>query len=555
MRIAVIGSGFGGLSAAIRLQAQGHDVSIFEKLDQPGGRAYVFKQDGFTFDAGPTIITAPWLIDEMFALTGRTTQDYVSLVKLDPFYNIRFEDGSVFRYNGDREALVQQVREFSPDDVDGYLRFREKCWEIFNVGMPLIDKPFNTIGSMLKVIPALVRLRSDRSVARLAEHFMKDERLRQVFSFHPLLVGGNPFQASSMYALIHKLEQQWGVLFAMGGTGALVRGLVQAFQDLGGHIRFESEIAEITLDVGRKRTTGVRLTSGESFAADAVVCNGDISQSYRTLLPAAARPAMSDAKIARYRHSMSLFVIYFGTDRKYDNMAHHEILMGPRYRELLRDIFDRKKSPWFREEFVDLRAGDALSLPLDDGCAGVTAQNCLFNIFQSGDLARALGEIYRVLQPRGRFVTSDPVAPCELPAHLRNDARLRAMCLSGSITLDQYLAAMVAVGFGTLEVRARRPYRVLDPARYGVDQTILLESVEVAAIKDPIPDDGPCIFTGRTAIYFGPEDAYDDGAGHVLSSDMPLSVCEKTAAKLQRLERNDLLITAPTWFYDGGGCC
>ena len=342
MRIAVIGSGFGGLSAAIRLQAQGHDVSIFEKLDQPGGRAYVFKQDGFTFDAGPTIITAPWLIDEMFALTGRTTQNYVSLVMLDPFYNIRFEDGSVFRYNGDREALVQQVREFSPDDVDGYLRFREKCWEIFNVGMPLIDKPFNTIGSMLKVIPALVRLRSDRSVARLAEHFMKDERLRQVFSFHPLLVGGNPFQASSMYALIHKLEQQWGVLFAMGGTGALVRGLVQAFQDLGGHIRFESEIAEITLDVGRKRTTGVRLTSGESFAADAVVCNGDISQSYRTLLPAAARPAMSDAKIARYRHSMSLFVIYFGTDRKYDNMAHHEILMGPRYRELLRDIFDRK---------------------------------------------------------------------------------------------------------------------------------------------------------------------------------------------------------------------
>ena len=170
-------------------------------------------------------------------------------------------------------------------------------------------------------------------------------------------------------------------------------------------------------------------------------------------------------------------------------------------------------------------------------------------------MSRALGEIYRILQPQGRFVTSDPVAPCELPAHLRNDVRLRAMCLSGSITLDQYLAAMVAVGFGTLEVRARRPYRVLDRARYGVAQTILLESVEVAAIKDPIPADGPCIFTGRTAIYFGPDGSFDDGAGHVLSTDAPLAVCDKTAAKLGQLGRDDLLVTEPTWFYDGGGCC
>lgn len=342
MRIVVIGSGFGGLSAAIRLQAQGHDVTIVEKLDKAGGRAYVFEQDGFTFDAGPTIITAPWSIHELFELAGRRTDDYVKLVLLDPFYNIRFEDGSVFHYNADREALIRQVREFSPGDVDGYLRFVERGKEIFKAGMALIDKPFHKPLSMLKVAPDLMRLRADRSVADYAAKFMKDERLRQVFSFHPLLVGGNPFRASSIYALIHTLEQEWGVWFAMGGTGALVRGLVQLFQDLGGTIRFESEVREITMHAGNKRASGVRLVDGEYITADSVVCNSDVAQAYRTLVPAAARPSMSDAKIARYRFSMSLFVIYFGTDRKYENVAHHEILMGPRYRELLEDIFERK---------------------------------------------------------------------------------------------------------------------------------------------------------------------------------------------------------------------
>ena len=342
MRIIVIGSGFGGLAAAIRLQAQGHDVTLVEKLDKPGGRAYVFEQDGFTFDAGPTIITAPWLLDELFALTGRATEDYVKLVALDPFYNIRFEDGSVFHYNGDREALVRQVAAFNPDDVGGYLRFRQKAWEIFNVGMPLIDKPFLTLGSMARALPDLVRTRADKSVAALAEQHIRDPRLRQVFSFHPLLVGGNPYRASSMYALIHKLEQQWGVLFAMGGTGALVRGFVQAFEDLGGTIRYDSEVAEILLAPGAQRAAGVRLVDGERLAADAVVCNGDVIEAHRRLLPAAARPSMSDARMARLKLSMSLFVIYFVTSRQYPDIAHHEILMGPRYRELLEDIFERK---------------------------------------------------------------------------------------------------------------------------------------------------------------------------------------------------------------------
>ncbi|MES2524387.1 MAG: phytoene desaturase [Gemmatimonadota bacterium] len=342
MRIVVIGSGFGGLAAAIRLQAQGHDVTIVEKLDKAGGRAYVFEQDGFTYDAGPTIITAPWLIHELFELAGRKTEDYVQLVLLDPFYNIRFEDGSVFHYNADREALIRQVREFSPDDVEGYKRYVERGKEIFKAGMALIDKPFHKPLSMLNVLPDLVRLRADRSVAAYAGTFMKDERLRQVFSFHPLLVGGNPFRASSIYALIHTLEQQWGVWFAMGGTGALVRGLVRLFEDLGGTIRFETEVSEVTMDPASKRATGVRTTAGESIHADSVVCNGDVAQAYRTLVAPQYRPSMGDRKIARYRYSMSLFVIYFGTDIQYPDVAHHEILMGPRYRELLEDIFERK---------------------------------------------------------------------------------------------------------------------------------------------------------------------------------------------------------------------
>lgn len=212
-------------------------------------------------------------------------------------------------------------------------------------------------------------------------------------------------------------------------------------------------------------------------------------------------------------------------------------------------------NPWFREDFVDIREGDALSLPLDDSTADVTAQNCLFNIFRTGELRKALDEIHRVLRPHGRFVSSDPVAPCELPLHLQDDDRLRAMCLSGSITYERYIATLVEVGFGTVEVRARRPYRVLDPARFGVERPLLLESIEVAAIKDPMPDDGACVFTGRSAIYFGSDEAFDDGKGHLLSRDAPLAVCDKTARALEARGRADLMVTPSTWFYDGGGCC
>ncbi len=342
MRIIVIGSGFGGLAAAIRLRAQGHEVTVLEQRDKPGGRAYVWKQDGFTFDAGPTIVTAPWLIDDLFALGGKKTADYVKLIPIDPFYNVRFEDGSVFHYNGTREDVLAQVRKFNPDDVEGYKRFLKKAERIFKTGFDLIDKPFSTFSSMFKVLPDLIRLRSDKSVAKFAFEHLKDDRLRQVFSFHPLLVGGNPFHTTSIYALIHHLEQKWGVWFAMGGTGALVQAFVEYFQDLGGKLVLNTAVEEILVDDRSNRATGVRLADGTVMQADAVVSNGDVATTYLKLIPSRYRKKYTDRKVKGMNYSMSLFVIYFGTDRKYENMAHHEIIMGPRYRGLLEDIFTNK---------------------------------------------------------------------------------------------------------------------------------------------------------------------------------------------------------------------
>ena len=342
MRVVVIGSGFGGLAAAIRLQQQGHEVTIVEKRDKPGGRAYVYRQDGFTFDGGPTIITAPWLIHELFERSGRRTDDYVRLVPIDPFYNIRFDDGSVFRYSGDRAAVIEQIRQFNPGDVAGYRRFAEATEQIFTAGMALIDTPFDRLTDMLKVLPDLVRLRAHRSVASFVNSYIEDPRLRQVFSFHPLLVGGNPFQSTSIYALIHTLEQRWGVWFAMGGTGALIAALVRLFGEEGGVLQLGAEVAAIEVDPGTRRATGVRLADGTVLAADAVVSNGDVARTYMDLVPAALRRKNTDARMERLRYSMSLVVIYFGTDRTYDDVAHHEILMGPRYEGLLENIFTDK---------------------------------------------------------------------------------------------------------------------------------------------------------------------------------------------------------------------
>ncbi|REJ79149.1 MAG: phytoene desaturase [Acidobacteria bacterium] len=340
MKILVIGSGFGGLSAAIRLQAQGHSVTIVEKLDKIGGRAYVFEQDGFKFDAGPTIITAPWLIDELFELGGKQTSDYVELRKLDPFYNIRWEDGSVFHYNDDKERLRSEILKFDPDGLPGYERFAKELEDIYKVGFDLIDQPFLSVWDMVKVLPQMMRLRSDRSVYGFSARYFKDERLKQAFSFHPLLIGGNPFTATSIYAMIHELEQKFGVWFAMGGTGALVSSLGELFTEIGGEILLNSEVAKIITDSGRAK--GLMLTDGSVMKADAVVSNSDIASTYLDLVPGEDRKKYTDRKINGMNYSMSLFVAYFGTDRKYEDIAHHEILMGPRYRELLNDIFNAK---------------------------------------------------------------------------------------------------------------------------------------------------------------------------------------------------------------------
>ncbi len=341
MKIVVIGSGLGGLSAAIRLQAQGHEVTIIEKRDKLGGRAYVYEQNGFKFDGGPTIITAPWLIDELFEIANRKTSQYVQLVKIDPFYNIRWEDGTIFNYNDDKANLIEQIRKINPNEIEGYHKFSKDLAEIYRVGFDLIDKPFNTIASMIKVVPQMVKLRSDRSVYKFASRYFKDERLRQAFSFHPLLIGGNPYTSTSIYAMIHKLEQEYGVWFAMGGTGALIRALGDLFLDIGGEVFLQAEVSEISIDKNG-RANGVKVKSGEFIEADAVVANSDVGTTYLNLVPKKVRRKYTDRKIHSMTYSMSLFVLYFGTNRKYENMAHHEILLGPRYKGLLDEIFVKK---------------------------------------------------------------------------------------------------------------------------------------------------------------------------------------------------------------------
>ncbi len=337
----VIGSGFGGLAAAVRLGARGYRVTVLEKLDAPGGRAYVYRQDGFTFDAGPTIVTAPFLFEELWQLCGRNLADDVELRPVSPFYRIRFDDGRNFDYTGDAAAMRAEVAKFAPADVAGYEKFMLASEAIFKVGFEQLGHvPFNSWADMARVLPAMLRLQSYRTVYSLVCKYVKHPDLRVVLSFHPLLVGGNPFSTTSIYTLIAFLERRWGVHFAMGGTGRLVHGLVGLLQGQGGTLRCNAEVAEIML-AGR-RAIGVRLSCGEQIAADIVVSNADSAWTYRHLLPAAARRRWTNGRIEKSRYSMGLFVWYFGTRRQYPEIAHHTILLGPRYRELLEDIFKNK---------------------------------------------------------------------------------------------------------------------------------------------------------------------------------------------------------------------
>jgi phytoene desaturase len=337
----VIGSGFGGLAAAIRLGARGYKVTVLERLAEAGGRASVFRQDGFTFDAGPTIITAPFLLEELWALAGRRFADDIDLRSVTPFYRIKFKDGSTFDCSGDADFMRDQVKRFAPADADGYEKFIRLSEDIYDIGFTrLAHKAFSSWVDMARILPDLVRLSGYRSVAGLVNRHIRDPRLRIALSFHPLLVGGSPLKASAIYCLILHLERKFGVHFPIGGTGALVTGMVGLIRGQGNVVRTNATVARIVVEDGKAR--GVVLEDGETIDADVVVSNACAGWTYQNLLGDVKRKHWTDRKIKKTKFSMGLFVWYFGTNRKFDAVPHHSILLGPRHDGLLRDIFDRK---------------------------------------------------------------------------------------------------------------------------------------------------------------------------------------------------------------------
>jgi phytoene desaturase len=343
----VIGAGFGGLALAIRLQAAGVQTTLLEKRDKPGGRAYVYQDQGFTFDAGPTVITDPSALEELFAAGGRRMADYVEMLPVTPFYRLCWEDGSHFDYANDQDLLDRQIHARNPRDVDGYRRFLAYSKAVFAEGyLKLGAVPFLTMRDMVAAGPQLAKLQAWRSVYGMVSRFIEDEQLRQAFSFHSLLVGGNPFATSSIYTLIHALEREWGVWFPRGGTGALVDGLVRYFRDLGGRIELDAPVARI--ETAGDRATGVRLADGTLFAADAVASNADVVHTYANLLDGHARGAAQAASLRKKRFSNSLFVLYFGLDKHHAQLRHHTVCFGPRYRGLIDEIF---KGPQLAEDF------------------------------------------------------------------------------------------------------------------------------------------------------------------------------------------------------------
>ncbi|GGY93352.1 phytoene desaturase [Pseudoduganella plicata] len=334
----VIGAGFGGLALAIRLQAGGVQTTLLEKRDKPGGRAYVYQDQGFTFDAGPTVITDPSAIEELFAAAGRKMSDYVEMLPVAPFYRLCWEDGSHFDYANDQEALDRQIHARNPADVQGYQRFLAYSKAVFDEGyLKLGAVPFLSFRDMISAGPQLARLEAWKSVYGIVSRFIADEQLRQAFSFHSLLVGGNPFATSSIYTLIHALERRWGVWFPRGGTGALVNGLVRLFQDIGGRIELNAPVAAI--DTRDGRASGVRLEDGRRFDADAVASNADVVHTYDKLLGHHPRGAAQSRALQKKRFSNSLFVLYFGLNQHHKQLQHHTVCFGPRYRELIQDIF------------------------------------------------------------------------------------------------------------------------------------------------------------------------------------------------------------------------
>ena len=339
----VIGSGFGGLALAIRLQSAGVQTTIVEARDKPGGRAYYWERDGHVFDGGPTVITDPDCLERLWKLSGQDIADDVTLVPVTPFYALDWPDGTRFDYSNDDEALFAQIAALNPADVDGYKRFLAYSAGVFEEGYrKLGTKAFESVGDMLKAAPALAKYQAWRSVYSIVSKFVAEEHLRQALSFHTLLVGGNPMTCSSIYALIHKLERDGGVWFAMGGTNRLVAAMVALFERLGGTIRLGDAVVAIETDADR--ATAVRTASGWRGEADAVATNGDVVASYGLIEGHRRGPSRVRA-LKRKRYSPSLFVLHFGVEGTYPDVPHHSILFGPRYEGLLGDIYDRGSLP------------------------------------------------------------------------------------------------------------------------------------------------------------------------------------------------------------------
>jgi len=338
--VAIIGAGFGGLALAIRLRSAGVPTGLFEKRDKPGGRAYVYEEEGFVFDAGPTVITAPNALEELFALSGRRMADYAELLPVEPWYRLSWESGFALDYGGDSERVAAQIALRNPADVEGYRRFLAFSQAVFEHGYRRLGHvPFPDWWSMARVLPDLARLESYRSVYAIVSRYFQDPELRQAFSFQTLLIGGNPFAVSSIYALIPALERAWGVHFPRGGTHALVRALVRLYEELGGELRLGCAVDEIRVRGGRVRA--VCTDDGCMTEVAAVASNADVVHTYGRLLRNVQGCGRRAARLARSRHSNSLFVVYFGVRGRFPDVAQHTVLFGPRYRELLTDIFDR----------------------------------------------------------------------------------------------------------------------------------------------------------------------------------------------------------------------
>ena len=342
MNSVVIGSGFGGIAAALRLKAKNHKVTLIEKHKDLGGRARVFKRNGFTFDGGPTVITAPHLINELFQLFNKNSQDYINLKPLNTWYRFVFEDGSKFDYSGNEEKMKDQIKEINPDDVNGYLKLVNFTKKIFDKGFTeLSEVPFDNPSFMIKQIPALLNLKSYKSVYALVSSYIKNEKLRRLLSMHPLLVGGNPFTTTSIYGLILYLEKKWGIHYSMGGTGQIINGLEKLMEEENIEIIRDNEVQNII--VSNNKINGLKLKNGKEIKADNIICNADPPAVYSKLVNSKNTSQLFNWKMKRMEYSMGLFVYYFGTKKTYETVEHHTIKFGDKYKEHLDDIFNSKK--------------------------------------------------------------------------------------------------------------------------------------------------------------------------------------------------------------------